>query len=63
MLGQAILQKSAIILDPKPVTFGTGSDGYRGQCKVTDGGERYQVQFLAVRIGSGKNGKGKSRKS
>jgi hypothetical protein len=62
MSGQAILQKAAIVIDPKPTTFKTGSDGFRGQGKVTDGDERYQVQFMAVRIGSG-NGKGKSKKS
>jgi hypothetical protein len=46
----------------KPATFSTGSDGFRGQGKVVEGADRYQVQVIAVRIGSG-NGKGKSRKS
>jgi len=56
MTGSNILQKAAIVIEPKPATFKTGSDGFRGQGKVTEGGARYQVQFTAVRIGS-KNGK------
>ena len=60
MTGQNILQKAAIVIQPKPATFKTGSDGFRGQGKVVEGDERYQVQFIAVRIGSG-NGKGKSK--
>lgn len=54
--GQNILQKASIVLELKPTTFKTGSDGFRGQGKVTEGGERYQVQVIAVRVGS-KNGK------
>ena len=56
MTGQNILQKASIVLELKPTTFKTGSDGFRGQGKVTEGGERYQVQVIAVRVGS-KNGK------
>jgi hypothetical protein len=62
MLGEAILQKASIVTQMKPATFKTGSDGYRGNCKVVEGGVKYQVQILAIRCGS-KNGKGKSRKS
>ena len=32
--------------------FKTGSQGYHGAAKLTIGGERYQVQLQAVRIGS-----------
>jgi hypothetical protein len=63
MPGQAILQKAAMTIPMKPATFSTGSDGFRGQGKVVEGADRYQVQVIAVRIGSGNNGKGKSRKS
>lgn len=56
MTGSNILQKAAIVIEPKPATFKTGSDGFRGQGKVVEGGDKYQVQFIAVRIGS-KNGK------
>jgi hypothetical protein len=62
MLGEAILQKASIVTQMKPATFNTGSDGFRGNCKVVDGGVKYQVQILAIRCGS-KNGKGKTRKS
>lgn len=62
MFGQSILQKAAIVTQMKPANFKTGSDGFRGNCKVVEGGEKYQVQILAIRCGS-KNGKGKSRKS
>lgn len=62
MLGQAILQKASIVTQMKPATFSTGSDGFRGNCKVVEGGAKYQVQVLVIRCGS-KNGKGKSRKS
>jgi len=59
MTGQNILQKAAITVEMKPTTFKTGSDGFRGQGKVIEGGEKYQVQITAVRCGSknGKNGK------
>jgi len=57
MPAENILQKAAITITLKPTTFSTGSDGFRGQGKVNEGSERYQVQVLAIRIGSGKNGK------
>ena len=56
MTGQNILQKAAITIELKPATFKTGSDGFRGQGKVIEGGAKYQVQITAVRVGS-KNGK------
>ena len=62
MQGQVILQKASMVAQMKPTTFKTGSDGFRGTCKVVDGAAKYQVNILAVRCGSG-NGKGKSRKS
>ena len=40
----------AVVAVPK--TFRTGSDGFYGTGKVTIGGERYQVNVQAVRIGS-----------
>lgn len=55
MEGQNILQKAAITLAMNPVTFKTGSTGFRGQGKVIEGGAKYQVQVIAVRVGS-KNG-------
>ena len=57
MPGEAIVQKAAMTIQMKPATFSTGSDGYRGQGKVVDGDARYQVQVIAVRIGSKPNGK------
>jgi len=60
MFGQSILQKAAVVTQMKPATFKTGADGFRGNCKVVEGGEKYQVQILAIRCGS-KNGK--NRKS
>jgi hypothetical protein len=62
MLGESILQKASIVTQMKPATFKTGSDGFRGNCKVVEDGQKYQVQVLAIRCGS-KNGKSKSRKS
>ncbi len=56
MQGQNILQKAAITIELKPTNFKTGSDGFRGQGKVIEGGDKYQVQVTAVRCGS-KNGK------
>ena len=56
MTGQSILQKASITLEMKPTSFKTGSDGFRGQGKVIEGGAKYQVQVVAVRVGS-KNGK------
>ena len=55
MEGQNILSKAAATVEMKPAKFQTGSDGFRGQGKVIEGGQRYQVQVIAVRIGS-KNG-------
>ena len=54
MEGQNILSKAAATVEMKPTNFKTGSDGFRGQGKVIEGSERYQVQVIAVRIGSGK---------
>jgi len=47
-----ILAKAAATMELKPVTFKTGSDGFRGQGKVMEGGVKYQVQVMAVRCGS-----------
>jgi hypothetical protein len=58
MTGEAILQKASIVTQMKPATFKTGSDGFRGNCKVVEGNVKYQVQVLAIRCGS-KNGKSK----
>lgn len=55
MTGQNILGKAAIVIQMQPTKFKTGSDGFRGQGKVIEGGEKYQVQVMAVRVGS-KNG-------
>lgn len=55
MTGQNILTKASVTIEMKPTKFKTGSDGFRGQGKVIEGGEKYQVQVLAVRVGS-KNG-------
>lgn len=55
MAGQNILSKAAATVEMKPVTFKTGSDGFRGQGKVMEGEVKYQVQVIAVRVGS-KNG-------
>jgi len=55
MEGQNILQKAAMTLEMKPTSFKTGSDGFRGQGKVIEGSQKYQVQVIAVRVGS-KNG-------
>ena len=55
MEGQNILSKAAATVEMKPRKFTTGSDGFRGQGKVIEGGVKYQVQVIAVRVGS-KNG-------
>ena len=47
-----ILAKAAATMELKPVTFGTGSDGFRGQGKVIENGQKYQVQVMAIRVGS-----------
>ena len=52
MEGQNILSKAAATVAMNPTKFKTGSDGFRGQGKVMEGGNRYQVQVIAVRIGS-----------
>jgi hypothetical protein len=58
MTGQNILSKAAATIEMAPTTFKTGSDGFRGQGKVVEDGAKYQVQIIAVRVGS-KNGSGK----
>jgi len=55
MTGQNILSKAAATVEMKPTSFKTGSDGFRGQGKVIEDGQKYQVQIIAVRVGS-KNG-------
>ena len=47
-----ILAKAAATIQLKPTTFKSGSDGFRGQGKVVEGEDRYQVQVIATRIGS-----------
>ena len=47
-----ILAKAAATMELKPVTFRTGSDGFRGQGKVIENGVKYQVQVMAIRVGS-----------
>lgn len=59
MEGQNILSKAAATVGMAPCTFKSGSDGFRGQGKVIEGSERYQVQVIATRIGS----KPKTKKS
>lgn len=39
-----------MVVNPK--TFSTGSTGFFGSTKLEIEGERYQVQFQAVKIGS-----------
>lgn len=56
MTGQNILAKAAATVEMRPATFKTGSDGFRGQGKVIEGGVKYQVQIMAIRVGSKKNG-------
>ena len=55
MSGQNILSKASATVEMRPTTFKTGSDGFRGQGKVIEDGQKYQVQVIAVRVGS-KNG-------
>ena len=52
MTGQNILAKAAATVEMKPTSFKTGSDGFRGQGKVIEGNAKYQVQVIAVRVGS-----------
>jgi hypothetical protein len=46
------MAKAAATIQLKPTTFKSGSDGFRGQGKVVEGEDRYQVQVIATRIGS-----------
>ena len=55
MEGQNILQKAAMTMEMRPTNFKTGSTGYRGQGKVIEGGVKYQVQVIAVQVGSKKS--------
>jgi len=55
MEGQNILSKAAATIEMRSHKFKTGSDGFRGQGKVIEGGVKYQVQVQAIRVGS-KNG-------
>ena len=57
-----ILQKAAATIQLKPTTFKSGSDGFRGQGKVVEGEDRYQVQVIATRIGSKPEAKKSSKK-
>lgn len=52
MEGQNILSKAAATVEMAPCNFKTGSTGFRGQGKVVEGGEKYQVQIMAVKVGS-----------
>ncbi len=52
MEGQDILNKAGVSVEMKPTKFSSGSDGFRGQGKVVQGDNRYQVQVIATRIGS-----------
>lgn len=56
MTGQNILSKAAATVEMKPTSFKTGSDGFRGQGKVIEGETKYQVQVIAVRVGSKNKG-------
>ena len=47
-----ILAKAAATMELKPAKFSTGSDGFRGQGKVIENGVKYQVQVMAIRVGS-----------
>ena len=55
MEGQNILSKAAATVEMRPTNFKTGSTGFRGQGTVMEGGAKYQVQIIAVKVGS-KNG-------
>ena len=52
MAGQKILDKAAATVEMRPTAFKTGSDGFRGQGKVIEDGVKYQVQVMAIRVGS-----------
>ena len=55
MGGQNILAKAAATIEMTPCQFKTGSTGYRGQGKVIDDGAKFQVQIIAVKVGSKPN--------
>jgi len=57
MSGQNILAKAAATIEMAPCQFKTGSTGYRGQGKVIEDGAKYQVQVIAVKVGSKPNSK------
>ena len=59
---QDILNKAAATIELKPANFKTGSDGFRGQGKVIHDGQKYQVQVLAIRVGSKPEVKKSSKK-
>lgn len=52
MSGQNLLSKAAMTIEMRPTNFKTGSDGFRGQGKVIEDGQKFQVQVIAVRVGS-----------
>lgn len=52
MEGQNILAKASATIEMSPTNFKTGSTGFRGQGKVIEGGAKYQVQVIAVKVGS-----------
>ena len=52
MAGQNILNKAAVSIGMDPTTFKSGSDGFRGQGKIVEDGVKYQVQVMAIRVGS-----------
>ena len=52
MTGQNILNKAAVSIGMDPTTFKSGSDGFRGQGKIVEDGVKYQVQVMAIRVGS-----------
>ena len=56
MEGQNILNKAAVTIEMRPANFKTGSTGFRGQGKVIEGGAKYQVQVIAVKVGSKNRG-------
>jgi len=57
--GQNILNKAAVSIGMDPTTFKSGSDGFRGQGKIVEDGVKYQVQVMAIRVGSKPTAKGK----
>lgn len=57
-----ILAKAAATIQLQPTQFKSGSDGFRGQGKVVEGEDRYQVQVIATRIGSKPDAKKSGKK-